>query len=78
MAGQEDSLLHGQRFQSLLTRMDLLEAQHDRVDEALEQLMASLSQYITTLPAIGPISGAAILAEIGDVSRLPTVEKLVA
>jgi transposase len=58
--------------------MDLLEVQRDRVDEALGQLMASLPQYITTIPGIGPVSGAAILAEIGDVSRFPTVEKLVA
>ena len=62
----------------LLSQMDLLEVQRDRVDEALEQLMASLPQYITTIPGIGPVSGAAILAEIGDVSRFPTVEKLVA
>jgi len=62
----------------LLSQMDLLEVQRDRVDEALGQLMASLPQYITTIPGIGPVSGAAILAEIGDVSRFPTVEKLVA
>ena len=48
----------------LLAQMDLLEVQRDRVDEALEQLMASLPQYITTIPGIGPVSGAAILAKI--------------
>ena len=62
----------------LLAQIDLLEEQRDRVDEALTQLMAQVPQHLTSIPGVGPTTGAALLAEIGDIHRFDAPEKLVA
>jgi transposase len=62
----------------LLNQLELLETQRQDIDTALAQLMAQLPQYITSIPGIGLATGAAILAEIGDIQRFDSVEKLVA
>ncbi|MCC6569569.1 MAG: IS110 family transposase [Anaerolineales bacterium] len=62
----------------LLAQIDLLEDQQVEVDNTLETLMQTIPQHILTIPGIGLPTGAAILAEIGDVSRFESEEKLVA
>jgi transposase len=62
----------------LLAQLDLLEQQRNLLDSEIQALMEQIPQYITSLPGIGPVTGAAILAEIGDIQRFPTPEKLVA
>lgn len=62
----------------LLAQIELLEEQQEEVDKAQETLMQVIPQYITTIPGIALPTGAAILAEIGDVSRFESEEKLVA
>jgi transposase len=62
----------------LLEQLHLLEGQREQVDEALEALMRKLPQWLTSIPGIGLATGAAILAEIGDVQRFSSAEKLVA
>jgi transposase len=62
----------------LLAQIDLLEEQQNEVEKAQETLMRSIPQYIRTIPGIGLSTGAAILSEIGDVSRFERVEKLIA
>jgi transposase len=62
----------------LLAQMDLLEEQRQRVDDALAQLMDQVPQQLTSLPGVGPTTGAALLAEIGDIHRFDAPEKLVA
>jgi transposase len=62
----------------LLAQIDLLEAQRQPVDEALAQLMAQVPQYITSVPGVGATTGAALLAEIGDIRRFDASEKLIA
>jgi transposase len=62
----------------LLAQIELLEEQQQEVDKAQEELMQTIPQYITTIPGIALPTGAAILAEIGDVSRFESEEKLVA
>ncbi len=62
----------------LLAQIDLLEDQRDQVDAALAQLMAQVPQHLTSLPGVGPTTGAALLAEIGDIRRFEAPEKLVA
>jgi transposase len=39
--------------------------------------MAQLPQHLTSIPGIGPVTAAAILAEIGDVQRFDSLDKLV-
>jgi transposase len=62
----------------LLQQIDLLQEQVAQLDAALAELMDQIPQYITSIPGIGPVTGAAILGEIGDVHRFDSVEKLVA
>lgn len=62
----------------LLAQIELLEQQQEQVEQALAELMQQIPQFITSIPGIGLATGAAILAEIGDIARFPTPEKLVA
>jgi len=62
----------------LLAQIDLLEEQRQQVDQALAQLMDQAPQHLTSIPGVGPTTGAALLAEIGDVHRFDAPEKLVA
>jgi transposase len=66
------------QMQCLLQQIDLLQEQVAQLDTALAELMDQIPQYITSIPGIGPVTGAAILGEIGDVHRFDSVEKLVA
>jgi transposase len=62
----------------LLQQIGLLEEQRRVVDDELEALMAQIPQHITTIPGVGLVTGAMMLAEIGDVNRFAAPEKLVA
>jgi transposase len=66
------------QMQCLLQQIDLLQQQVAQLDAALAELMHQIPQYITSIPGIGPVTGAAILGEIGDIHRFDSVEKLVA
>jgi transposase len=62
----------------LLQQIDLLEEQCGAVEAKMETLMNSLPQFITTIPGIGKVTGAMILAEVGDIHRFDSSDKLVA
>jgi len=62
----------------LLAQLDLLETQRQQVDDTIDALVTSFEQYLTTIPGVGAVSAAAILAEIGDVRRFDNPDKLVA
>lgn len=63
----------------LLAQLTFLEQQVVQVDTAVEQLVAQLPQnYLTTIPGIGPVVAATLLAEIGDIQRFDSAQQLVA
>jgi transposase len=62
----------------LLEQITLLETQRDQIDQALDELMTQVPQFLTTIPGVGLATGAALLAEIGDIHRFAEPEKLVA
>jgi transposase len=62
----------------LLQQMDLLLDQIDGLDQSIAILMQQIPQFITSIPGVGPVTGAAILSEIGDIQRFETSEQLVA
>jgi transposase len=62
----------------LLAQIELLENQQAGVDQTQAVLMQTIPQHITSIPGIALPTGAAILAEIGNVSRFESAEKLVA
>jgi transposase len=65
-------------MQCLLDQLDLLQEQIQLIDQSIADLMDQIPQFITTIPGVGPVTGAAILSEIGDVNRFENSEKLVA
>jgi len=62
----------------LLDQMELLEEQVGRIEQKIEQLMEQIPSYIMTIPGVGPVTGAMLIAEIGDVGRFDRIEQLVA
>jgi len=62
----------------LLEQLDLLELQCQQIDREIETMMNQIDQHITSIPGVGAVTGAAILAEIGDIARFESPEKLVA
>lgn len=62
----------------LLQQIELLDEQCADVETEIKALMNSLPQYITSIPGVGWVTGAMLLAEIGDIQRFPSPEKLVA
>jgi len=66
------------QMQCLLQQLDLLEQQQEQLNAEIEAMMDNLPQHITSIPGVGATTGATILAEIGDIRRFETPEKLVA
>jgi len=66
------------QIQCLLAQLALLEEQCQQIDLEIEKIMTSIDQYITSIPGVGAVTGAALLAEIGDIQRFEAPEKLVA
>jgi transposase len=62
----------------LLAQVALLEAQIAQADAAVAELLAQTEQTLTTIPGVGPVLAATILAEIGDVDRFPRPQALAA
>jgi transposase len=62
----------------LLEQIKFIEAQVADVEAEIRQLLERINSPITTIPGIGPITGATILGEIGDITRFSTPAKLVA
>jgi transposase len=65
-------------MQCLLEQLDLLLNQIALLDSSIEEIMDQIPQFITTIPGVGNVTGSAILAEIGDINRFESSEKLVA
>ena len=62
----------------LIEQIRFIEAQVSDVEAEIEALFATINSPITTIPGIGFVNGAAILGEIGDISRFSSPSKLVA
>jgi hypothetical protein len=63
---------------ALLDQIVLLEQQVHSVDEAIAELLAGIEQHVASIPGIGPVLAATIVADIGDIDRFPRLEALVA
>lgn len=64
--------------EALLDELAVLERQLQRADAAIATLLAQIPQQLTTIPGIGPVLAASILAEIGEMHRFPRLAALVA
>jgi transposase len=55
-----------------------IEGQLVDMEAKIAEIFSRFNSCITTIPGIGPVLGATILSEIGDISRFPSATKLVA
>jgi len=62
----------------LLEQMNFIEQQVADTEKQIKALMDQLASPITSITGIGPVLGAVILGEIGDISRFDFASKLVA
>ena len=62
----------------LIEQISFIESQVITVEQEISILMEKINSPITSIPGIGPITGAVILGEIGDISRFSNPSKLVA
>ena len=62
----------------LLEQISFIEDQVEVLDLQIAAYMEKSASYITTIPGIGPVLGAVILSEVGEISRFADGKKLVA
>jgi len=62
----------------LLTQLKALEGQIDFLETKISEMISGFESPIFTIPGIGKTTGAAILAEIGDISHFDSAIKLIA
>ena len=68
----------GFELRALLDQIAFLETQVAATEQQIEGLLATCPQHVTEIKGIGPVLAASLVAEIGDVSRFPRLEALVA
>ena len=66
------------QIRQAIAQVDLFNAQLDEIESAIIAIMIDLDSSIMTIPGIGFINGAMILASIGDVSKFSHPCKLLA
>jgi len=66
------------QLRALLEQMKFIERQVKDTETEIAAIMDALSSPITSITGIGPVLGAVILGEIGDISRFDSPSKLVA
>ena len=62
----------------MLDQLQSLTETTDELEQKIEDLFKKLDSTITSIPGIGPLLGATIISEIGDVSRFSSADKLAA
>jgi transposase len=65
-------------LRQLLEQIKLLERQLDELDSYISQMLSKFNTTLTTINGIGPTLAASIIAEIGDINRFDSPEKLAA
>ena len=75
--GTSDSALSIQIVHSI-EQIELLDAQIDRIDQEMTDIMKYLDSVILSIPGMGFINGGMILGEIGDIRRFPGPKQLLA
>ena len=66
------------QLKMLIEQMRFIETQVKDTENEINSLLAKIKSPITTIPGIGPVLGAVILSEIGDISKFDNPAKLVA
>ena len=64
-------------MQQILRQIRFIEQQIEELDQKIDNYMKELNSPITTIPGIGPVYGAVILSELGNIHRFPSGKELV-
>ena len=62
----------------MLDQIQSLSGKADALEKEISRLFQSFDTTVTTIPGVGPIIGAVILSEVGDISRFSSADKLAA
>lgn len=62
----------------MLEEMQAINEKARMLEKRIEEIFKTLDSPITSIPGIGPLLGAAIISEIGDISRFQSADKLAA
>ena len=62
----------------LIEQVKFIEGQIDDCEDKIKELMEKINSPIATIPGFGPILGAIVLSEFGDISRFDKPSQLVA
>ncbi len=65
------------QLRQIIEQIDFVEIQIAKLDQEIEAYMNALQSPVMTLPGVGPVYGAIILAEIGDINRFPSAKQIV-
>ncbi|MRJ48582.1 IS110 family transposase [Fundicoccus ignavus] len=66
------------QLRSMIEQLKFLEKQITDTEKEIKKIMDDIDSVIETIPGIGPINGATILGEIGDINKFSSPAKLVA
>jgi transposase len=66
------------QLRQMLEQIGFIEDQVEALDVEITAYMEKSGNYITTVPGIGPVLGAVIISEVGDIARFEDGKKLVA
>jgi transposase len=66
------------QMKQLIDQIKFIEGQLKDLDQTISEYFKGLKSQITSITGIGPVLGAAILSEVGDVKRFSNGSKLVA
>lgn len=60
----------------LLTRLKVFQDQVTQLDEKIKEIVTEFNSPLFTIPGIGEVTGATVLAEIGDINKFSSAIKL--
>lgn len=66
------------QLKALLSQISFIEDQINDTDAEIASIMEKLDSPVTTITGIGKVTGAAIISEIGDISKFDSPKKLAA
>lgn len=65
------------QIRQMIEQLEFVEAQVAMIDAEIDAYMTKLDSPVTTIPGVGPVYGAIILSELGDIRRFPSGKQIV-
>lgn len=65
------------QIQQMIEQIEFIEQQIKRLETEITAIMVQLNSPIQTIPGVGPVYGATILAELGNIHRFPSGKQVV-